>query len=338
MITLGTGTGTGAMIGGTLLCGKHFQAGNQGGHSPILFNGRNCTCGANYALLLDFPVLLGAILLLRWLHPPGHFRGSRRVEKGDFWGAGFLIVAFVALQISTSRGERDLWFESPFLTTFFVLSLLGFALFLWWDSRPDNGTPVLHLRHVFQLPPLRNAVLSATIVGAILGAGLYVMPPYLRTVQDYSAMQTGEFFSLFGIGYGTGAVLTLRVFVPACLRHSGNDSARRDFHGVRLFLDAEHSLRCYRRYARFSGTFAGAGRNRRCRLGRGPVEAERHLGGRHDVFLRPPVRQYLPLDCGDDPFRSEDDTSFFAVAGCCEPVGPDHARSAGAQSNPLAAG
>jgi glucokinase len=44
MITLGTGIGTAAMIGGTLLYGKHFTAGNQGGHSPISFNGRNCTC------------------------------------------------------------------------------------------------------------------------------------------------------------------------------------------------------------------------------------------------------------------------------------------------------
>lgn len=45
MITLGTGIGGAVMIGGTLLHGKHFQAGNLGGHQPVLFNGRNCTCG-----------------------------------------------------------------------------------------------------------------------------------------------------------------------------------------------------------------------------------------------------------------------------------------------------
>jgi glucokinase len=44
MITLGTGIGGAVMIGGTLLHGKHFQAGNLGGHQPVLFNGRNCTC------------------------------------------------------------------------------------------------------------------------------------------------------------------------------------------------------------------------------------------------------------------------------------------------------
>lgn len=45
MITLGTGIGGAVMIGGVLLHGKHFQAGNLGGHQPVLFNGRDCTCG-----------------------------------------------------------------------------------------------------------------------------------------------------------------------------------------------------------------------------------------------------------------------------------------------------
>jgi glucokinase len=45
MITLGTGIGGAAMIEGKLLRGKHAQAGCLGGHIPVLFNGRPCTCG-----------------------------------------------------------------------------------------------------------------------------------------------------------------------------------------------------------------------------------------------------------------------------------------------------
>jgi glucokinase len=45
MITLGTGIGGVAMIEGKLLRGKHSQAGCLGGHIPVLFNGRKCTCG-----------------------------------------------------------------------------------------------------------------------------------------------------------------------------------------------------------------------------------------------------------------------------------------------------
>lgn len=46
MVTLGTGIGTAALIGGRLLLGKHFQAGCLGGHFPIRVDGEPCTCGA----------------------------------------------------------------------------------------------------------------------------------------------------------------------------------------------------------------------------------------------------------------------------------------------------
>ncbi|HEY2468640.1 MAG TPA: ROK family protein [Terracidiphilus sp.] len=45
MLTLGTGIGGVAMIDGRLLHGKHGQAGVLGGHVPINFRGRRCTCG-----------------------------------------------------------------------------------------------------------------------------------------------------------------------------------------------------------------------------------------------------------------------------------------------------
>lgn len=45
MVTLGTGIGGAAMVGGELLKGKHFQAGCLGGHFPVHAAGDSCTCG-----------------------------------------------------------------------------------------------------------------------------------------------------------------------------------------------------------------------------------------------------------------------------------------------------
>jgi glucokinase len=46
VLTLGTGVGGVAMIGGRLLRGKHSQAGVLGGHLTAQFDGRSCTCGS----------------------------------------------------------------------------------------------------------------------------------------------------------------------------------------------------------------------------------------------------------------------------------------------------
>lgn len=45
MVTLGTGIGSAVLIDGKLLKGKHFQAGNLGGHFTVNHRGTVCTCG-----------------------------------------------------------------------------------------------------------------------------------------------------------------------------------------------------------------------------------------------------------------------------------------------------
>ena len=46
MVTLGTGMGTAAVVNGTILRGKHYVAGNLGGHMSLNFQGRKCNCGS----------------------------------------------------------------------------------------------------------------------------------------------------------------------------------------------------------------------------------------------------------------------------------------------------
>ncbi len=46
MITYGTGIGSAVLMEGKLLHGRHFQAGNLGGHFTIDYKGRPCSCGS----------------------------------------------------------------------------------------------------------------------------------------------------------------------------------------------------------------------------------------------------------------------------------------------------
>jgi glucokinase len=45
MVTLGTGLGTGVVMGGQVLRGRHGQAGCLGGHLTVRYGGRPCGCG-----------------------------------------------------------------------------------------------------------------------------------------------------------------------------------------------------------------------------------------------------------------------------------------------------
>lgn len=50
MMILGTGVGTAAMIDGHIMRGKHFQAGDFGGHFIVSVAGRKCVCGGRGCL------------------------------------------------------------------------------------------------------------------------------------------------------------------------------------------------------------------------------------------------------------------------------------------------
>ena len=174
----------------------------------------------NYAFLLDFPFLaIGTFLIWKYL-PRGFLYLRSEKSYVDIWGAGLLIAALGAMQIALSRGERDLWFDSPFIVSFLVVAVICFATFLWWDWRADNPAPVLHLRTIWRQASLRASLVIVTVVGGMLGAGLYVLPQYLREVQDYSAAQTGGFISAYAAGLWAGQMISLRYLLP---RLNGSD-------------------------------------------------------------------------------------------------------------------
>jgi MFS transporter, DHA2 family, multidrug resistance protein len=181
---------------------------------PIAMGWISDTLRWNYAFLLDFPFLaIGTFLV--WKHVPwGHLYLRSEKSYVDGWGAGLLIAALGSMQIALSRGERDLWFQSPFIVCFLLVAVVCFAGFLWWDWRPENPAPVLHLRTVWRQTPLRASILIVAIVGAMLGAGLFVLPQYPRNVQDYSATQTGGFISAYTAGLGVGLLIVVRYVLP----------------------------------------------------------------------------------------------------------------------------
>jgi DHA2 family multidrug resistance protein len=181
---------------------------------PVAMGWINDQLHWNYAFLIDFPFLtIGAFMIWKFV-PAGYLFRREQEANPDIPGALLLIVSLACLQLATSRGERDLWFESAWIPWTLLASLICFIIFLWRDSRPENLYPVFHLRMIWKQGALRTSFSVVLIVGAILGAGLFVVPQYLRYVQDYSAMQTGGFISMYTAGLGLGLIVSLRFLVP----------------------------------------------------------------------------------------------------------------------------
>jgi MFS transporter, DHA2 family, multidrug resistance protein len=157
----------------------------------------------NLAFLIVVPVALLAAAIL-YLFVPAHLELAPEPPPTDFLSTALAIVGLVAFQIAISRGEQDMWLQSNLIRWMFAVCVVCLGVLVWWDTRLDNSNPVLNLRLLLGEPMLTSGAGLALIVGGFLAAGLYVLPQYLRGVQNYSATQTSLFFcvdaSTFFIG------------------------------------------------------------------------------------------------------------------------------------------
>jgi MFS transporter, DHA2 family, multidrug resistance protein len=181
---------------------------------PVVMGWITDTFHWNYAFLVDFPFLaIGAFLIWKII-PPGRLFQRKKQAYLDVWGPVTLIASLACLETAISRGEQDLWFESNWIALALLAAAILFVVFLWLDYRPENTSPALHLRMIWRQASLRSFFLVIMIVGAFFGAGLYVVPQYLRFVQDYSATQAGGFISMYTLGLGVGLQLTVHQLIP----------------------------------------------------------------------------------------------------------------------------
>jgi MFS transporter, DHA2 family, multidrug resistance protein len=180
---------------------------------PILMGALSDASSWNNAFLTQIPFIALSYFLIR-RYMPARLESVRDLPPADYWGVGLMLLSMVCGQIALSRGERDMWFESPLISSLLILSILCFLVFLWWDSREGNQNPVFHIRTILSQRTYTAAFGLVLLCGAFLGAGLYVIPQYLRILQPYNAEQTAFFYLVDTIGLFLGVSCAVWIGVP----------------------------------------------------------------------------------------------------------------------------
>ncbi|MBW4474272.1 MAG: DHA2 family efflux MFS transporter permease subunit [Stenomitos rutilans HA7619-LM2] len=147
--------------------------------------------GWRWIFFVNLPVGILATLI-SWFALPNDSdhptNATSQTTKVDWWGIVFLIVAVGSLQTFLEEGQQDDWFDSSFITTLAIASVIGFVLFIGRE---------LSIRHpAVDLRVLRHRSLAAgSIFSGILGLGLYgttfVIPIFAQGVLQFTATQTG---------------------------------------------------------------------------------------------------------------------------------------------------
>ncbi len=141
-----------------------------------------------WVFFINVPIgILNVLLVVRFIQDPDYL--IREKGRIDWTGLGLLAVGLGALQLMLEQGERNDWFSSPYVVTLAIAAALGMVLFILQELRTDR--PAVNLRVLKD-----RSFTSATMIGGILGMGLYaslfLLPLFLQNLLGYSAMLSGE--------------------------------------------------------------------------------------------------------------------------------------------------
>ena len=106
----------------------------------------------------------------------------------DFIGIILVAVAFGCPEVVLDKGQRDDWFESNFIVTFFILSMTALFGGIWWELTVKD--PVVDLTLLRE----RNFALSNFfyfMFGFVLIGSTVLIPQLLQGLFGYTAYQSG---------------------------------------------------------------------------------------------------------------------------------------------------
>ena len=118
------------------------------------------------------------------------------LRQGDWAGIVTMAIGLSALQTVLEEGNKDDWFQSPFIFNLGIVAAVFLAAFVAIELTVQK--PLVNLR----LLKRRNfgiGVLVNVLVGFALFGTVFILPQYLGQVQRYNAEQTGNVLAWTGL-------------------------------------------------------------------------------------------------------------------------------------------
>ena len=147
-----------------------------------------------WVFLINVPigVILFFLISLLVTDPPALVAARKaKLAEGfsiDYFGFGLLALGLGAAQVVLDKGQEDDWFDSSFITSLTVGSIIALVFFVFWELRRKD--PIVDLALLKE----RNFAISNLlmfILGFILLASTVLLPLMVQTLFGYTATDAG---------------------------------------------------------------------------------------------------------------------------------------------------
>ncbi|MDD2337070.1 MAG: DHA2 family efflux MFS transporter permease subunit, partial [Geobacteraceae bacterium] len=132
---------------------------------------------------INIPVGIFAVIMANFfIFDPSYLK--RVKMRIDYWGLALLTIGLGSLQVVLDKGQQDDWFNSSFIITFAILSVLSLLILLFVELSHPN--PIVNLR-LFKDISFSSGNFIMFIVGFCLYGSIVMIPLFLQTLMGYNA-------------------------------------------------------------------------------------------------------------------------------------------------------
>ena len=166
----------------------------------------------NYSWRWIFYINLPIGVLAMWMaaafieDPP--YLKKVHIKDIDYIGFGFLALWLATLQFILDRGQELDWFGSHLIAWLAVISFVSLIAFVAWELANDH--PIVELR-ILKNRNFAVGVSLMTLLGALLYGTTAVLPLFMQTLLNYTALDAGLALSPRGIAAFITTVLVGRL-------------------------------------------------------------------------------------------------------------------------------
>ncbi len=143
--------------------------------------------GWPWIFYINIPVsIIGIWIAYHYIHDPEYLK--RGVKKVDWFGILFLTIGLTGLQIVLERGQEKNWFDSSFIISWSIVSLVSLIVLIFWELRANE--PVVDLR-ILRNAPFAIGFTVVALYGIALYGTTFILPQFTQILLGYSAYQSG---------------------------------------------------------------------------------------------------------------------------------------------------
>ena len=180
---------------------------------PIIGGWLTTNLSWNYVFFISIPFCIAAFIMVSmFIEDPPYIKSST-ASKFDTLGMLFLIIWIASFQVMVDNGQKNGWFDSPYITKLGIISLIAFICLIWRELKCKN--PLLDLK-IFRNWNFTVGTIILTILFGVAYGTIAILPQFLQNLLGYDSYLSG----LAAGPMGVGSVLAV-IFTTATLKIFG---------------------------------------------------------------------------------------------------------------------